>query len=283
MSVSSHRSETGAGAGGAGPSPASDVGSFLKVDLHTHTDRSLDAGTPPAELVERAAAAGLDRIAVTDHGSVEGALLARELAPERVIVGEEVRSACGIELIGLFLEERIPRGLPVEETVERIRDQGGVVYAPHPFAYVRGPRARARTALRWADAVEVANARAFWPSWNRRGRRAARRWDLPACAASDAHFPSELGRAFTLLPAFGDAASFRAALALAEPVLVATTPAGMHLVSLAHKVARLVLGRSRSPVGQPAAGSPESAGSVRAAARERYRSSGSPLGGPVSG
>lgn len=263
-----------------GESPGRGQGSSLKVDLHTHTDRSLDAGTSPGELVERAVEAGLDRIAVTDHGSIEGALLARELAPDRVVVGEEVRSACGTELIGLFLEARIPRGLRVEETVERIRDQGGLVYAPHPFAYVRNPRERARTALRWADAVEVANARAFWPSWNRRGRRAARRTGLPACAGSDAHFPSELGRAFTLLPAFRDAASFRAALTLAEPVLVETTAAGMHLVSLAHKTVRLI----RGPDGRSSGVAADGSGRDRSdRIRESYRTPRTPLGGPVSG
>jgi len=119
----------------------------LRVDLHTHTRWSPDAVTTPSELVERAAEVGLDRVAVTDHGEIDGALEARALDPGRVIVGEEIRCACGTELIGLFLEERIPMGLDAREVARRIADQGGVVYAPHPYAYARRPRRKARVAL----------------------------------------------------------------------------------------------------------------------------------------
>ena len=77
----------------------------MRVDLHSHTRYSLDATTTPQQLVQRAREAGLDRIAVTDHGEIEGALRARELDPALVIVGEEIRCRCGVELIGLFLTE----------------------------------------------------------------------------------------------------------------------------------------------------------------------------------
>src|SRR5690606_18231825 len=109
----------------------------LRIDLHAHTRFSPDATMSPRELVDRALDAGLDRIAVTDHGEIEGALEARAYAPAHVIVGEEIRCEGRTELIGLFLTERIPQGLPIEETVERIRAQGGLVYAPHPYAYAR--------------------------------------------------------------------------------------------------------------------------------------------------
>jgi predicted metal-dependent phosphoesterase TrpH len=212
---------------------------MLNVDLHCHTRASRDARTRPRELVERAAELGLDRVAVTDHGEIEGALEAKSLDPGRVIVGEEIRCRCRTEIIGLFLEERIPTGRSLAETVERIRDQGGVIYLPHPYAYVWRPSRHARRGLSWADAVEVVNARAFLPFWNRKAGRAARRHELPACAGSDAHFPEELGRAFTRMPAFRDAASFRAALAATRPVQVATTGPGAHVASVACKVARL--------------------------------------------
>ena len=149
---------------------------MFQVDLHSHTNRSHDAATPPRVLAERAREIGLDKIAVTDHGSLEGAFEAREHDPDLIIVGEEIRCRCRAELIGLFLTERIPMKLALEEVVERIHDQGGLVYAPHPYAYPREPRRRAARVLAVADIVEAVNARAFVPLWNRSARRAAPRF-----------------------------------------------------------------------------------------------------------
>ncbi len=221
---------------------------IFRVDLHTHTHHSLDATTPPAELVERAVAAGLDRLAVTDHGTIEGALEARELSPGRVIVGQEVRCRCGTELIGLFLTERIPERRPLEEVVERIRDQDGLVYAPHPYAYAWRPRRRARRALAVADLVEAFNGRAFLSHWNRRARAAAGRRGLPAAAGSDAHFPLEVGRAWTELPAFRDVEGFRRALPHARAVGRSTAGPTAHVASVGLKAVRWV-GELGSPRG----------------------------------
>ena len=136
---------------------------LLRIDLHAHTRFSLDAAMSPRELVDRALEAGIDRIAVTDHNEIEGALEARAYAPAHVIVGEEIRCEGNTELIGLFLTERIPPGLSVEETAERIRAQGGLVYAPHPYAYALRPRWHAARSLAVADIVEVFNSRGFFP------------------------------------------------------------------------------------------------------------------------
>lgn len=210
----------------------------LRVDLHAHTRHSRDAATAPEELVERAREAGLDRIAVTDHGTIEGALRARDLDPGLVIVGEEIRCACRTELIGLFLSERIPSRLPIEEVVERIRAQGGVIYAPHPFAYPRNPLQRARRALAVAEVAEVVNARAFLPLWNRAAGRAARHRGIALGAGSDAHFPAEIGRAYAHMPAFGSADEFRAVVSLSRPVSRMTTSPIFHVASMGLKVAR---------------------------------------------
>lgn len=214
------------------------AGERIRVDLHSHTVFSPDARTEPADLVERAAEVGLARIAVTDHGEIEGALLARELDPERVVVGEEIRCRCRTELIALFLEERIPQGLSLEETVERIRDQDGAVYAPHPFAYAIVPGWHAARALRVADAVEAFNSRAFLPFWNEQAREAARRRGIPAAAGSDAHFPVELGRAYTEMPRFTGAREFLAVLPEARAVGVRLGSPALHLSSAALKASR---------------------------------------------
>jgi len=205
---------------------------MFRVDLHAHTNYSHDAHTSPQDLVRRAREVGLDRIAVTDHGTIQGALRAKELDPDLVIVGEEVRCECNAELIGLFLTERIPMRLPLSEVVERIRDQGGVVYAPHPFAYPREPRRRAARALAVADVVEAINARAFLPWWNRAASRAAAERGIPQAAGSDAHFAFEIGRAHTVMPQFDTAETFKVALSDARPRQLAVSGPSLHVASL---------------------------------------------------
>lgn len=227
---------------------------MFRVDLHSHTGYSQDGHTPPAVLVERAREVGLDRIAVTDHGTIEGALEARELGGDLVIVGEEIRCRCRTELIGLFLEERVPQRLPLEETVQRIRAQGGVVYAPHPYAYARQALRRARRAMAVADVVEGINARAFLPVWNRAAIRAGRRRGLPVAAGSDAHFAFEIGRAFAEMPAFRDAADFLVAAPGARPVQTAVSSPVLHVAGLGLKcgsiLSDLAGGRPDAPVRQ---------------------------------
>lgn len=222
----------------------------LRADLHTHTCFSPDARMSPSDLVERAAELDLDRVAVTDHGEIEGALRARELDPSRVIVGEEIRCRGRTEVIGLFLSERIPPGLGLEETVARIRDQGGVVYAPHPFAYLHGPGWQAARAARVADILEVFNARAFLPRWNRLAVDLASRSRQPEAASSDAHFVEELGRGHTLLPHFTTATDLLAVLGLARPVRGSVSSPLVHVASVGLRV-----GRALWPEG-PLAGSP---------------------------
>jgi len=183
----------------------------IRADFHTHTSFSHDGHQTPRELVERARAVKLDRVAVTDHHTLDGALRAQDLDRARVIVGEEITARCGTHIIGLFLTMRIAPGRPLEAIVEEIRDQGGVVYLPHPFAYLLGAHRRAERALPLADLVEVWNSRAFYSPWNARALEAVRERELPQAAGTDAHFAAELGRAVTLLPSFSDAASLKLA------------------------------------------------------------------------
>lgn len=213
----------------------------LRVDLHSHTKYSRDSTLRPSELIERARAAGLDRIAVTDHNRMDGAWAAHALDPALIILGEEVDCAEGEDLIGLFIHEPIPAGLPVEEVAERIRDQGGIVYAPHPYAYVRRPGARAARVLAVADVVEAFNGRAFLPMWNRRALRAALAAGLPTGAGSDGHFAHEIGGVWTELPAFANAEEFRAALPQARPCHTRMSSPFIHVASIGVELSRKVL------------------------------------------
>ena len=215
---------------------------MIRADCHSHTLYSLDSRMTPADSVERAAAVGIDRIAVTDHNVIEGALEAHALAPERVIVGEEVTCGCGTHLIGLFLTERIPAGLPIEAVAERIRDQGGVVYAPHPYAYAWRAAWHAERALAVADVVEGVNSRAFIPAWNRRALREALRRGIPVAAGTDAHFPREIGRAYAEMPGFRNATEFLQAVRHARPVLVETASPVLLIASRVLEVSRQLVG-----------------------------------------
>jgi predicted metal-dependent phosphoesterase TrpH len=219
------------------------MSSFLRVDLHAHTWFSADSPTSPARLVRQARAAGLDRIAVTDHGTIEGAVAARAIDPELVIVGEEIRCKGGIDLIGLYLHEAVPNGVTVDEAARKIRSQGGVVYAPHPYAYLTRSAERAEEVADVADIIEVFNGRAFYPAWNRRAAGLAKASDVVAAVGSDGHMPWEIGRVFNRVPAFSDGQSLVNALRAAdEPVSSTITPL-IHVLSIGLQAVRTLLGR----------------------------------------
>lgn len=183
------------------------------MDLHMHTDHSHDCLSRPADVVRRAREVGLDRIAITDHDEITGAWEAKELDPELVIVGEEVGTAEGHDLVGLFLSRHIPPGGSFREVADEIRAQGGVVYLPHPFDAYRGATEEFLAGVEdCVDAVEGLNARLHDPRRNMRARDWARERSLPLGAGSDAHLLSEIGRARVRAPAFDGAAGFLMAL-----------------------------------------------------------------------
>ncbi|MDT8436483.1 MAG: dephospho-CoA kinase [Gemmatimonadota bacterium] len=184
-----------------------------RVDLHLHTSASHDCLSRPAEVVERARREGLDRIAVTDHDEIEGAFAARDIAPDLVIVGEEVRTAEGLDLIGLFLRERVEPRRDFRETAAAIRSQGGIVYVPHPFDARRGTTEEFLAGVAdGIDAVEAFNARVHEPDRNRRAAAWAEARGLPAGAGSDAHLLREIGRGCCLTAPFAGPEDFCAAL-----------------------------------------------------------------------
>jgi predicted metal-dependent phosphoesterase TrpH len=175
----------------------------MRLDMHLHTRGSFDCLSDPRRVVERALACGIDRICVTDHNEIAvAAALAAEF-PTHVIAGEEVKTAEGIDIIGLFLKERIPKGTPARATCEAIRAQGGLVYVPHPFAGGKGGGGRVLPQIEdLIDAVEGFNARIHDAALNARAAAWARRRSIPMGAGSDAHTLAEVGRAWVELPAF---------------------------------------------------------------------------------
>ena len=188
----------------------------VRVDLHTHTMWSGDSTTTPEEFEQAVLASGLDVVCVTDHNAIAGAIELRDRLAARVIVGEELRTAHG-EIIGLFLTERVPMGIDHLDAARAIRDQGGVVYVPHPFDPMRRNMSeRALYELAEADlvdAVEVLNAKTSLASLNRRAAEFAAEFGIVAGAGSDAHVPDALGAAFVQMPDFETPIEFLASLA----------------------------------------------------------------------
>jgi predicted metal-dependent phosphoesterase TrpH len=189
--------------------------SRIKLDMHTHSEYSPDSRTPLVAQMKALKAAGIDVVCATDHNTIEGALRLCDIADGvRVIVGEEISTRDG-EIIGLFLEKPIPRDLSGEDTIARIRDQGGIVSVPHPFSRNRMYHLRREALERlWPliDCLEVFNAREAFASDNRRAEAFAKERDIPGGAGSDAHRTSELGRAWVEVDDFADQRGFLEAL-----------------------------------------------------------------------
>jgi dephospho-CoA kinase len=173
----------------------------LRIDLHLHTRGSWDCLSDPEAVLARARERGIGRIAITDHNRLGVALEMHRRYPHAVIPGEEVKTAEGIDVIGLYLSEEIPKGTSMEETCRRIRSQGGIVYLPHPYAAGKGGSGRYAEALApKVDVVEVLNARLRSRERNRRGLELARRQGRLQGAGSDAHTVGEVGNAYVALP-----------------------------------------------------------------------------------
>lgn len=192
---------------------------LIRVDMHSHTRLSSDSLNDPRKLVQVAAQRGLGALCVTDHNKLANALALSQMPdlPIKVIPSEEVKTNEG-EIIGYFLSEMVPRGLTPEETVRRIKGQGGLVCVPHPFDTLRtASKLRNEALYRLVDAgmidiLEVLNARALKPEDNQLALEYAQQRGLAMSAGSDAHTLLEVGRAYVEMPDFDGPQQFLASL-----------------------------------------------------------------------
>jgi hypothetical protein len=172
---------------------------FIQCDLHMHTDHSPDCATPVETLIDTAKARGLGAIAITDHNEVSGATAAREYAETaggiKVIVAEEVKTAEQGEVIGLFIEKKIERGMTMAETMAEIRRQGGLVYVPHPFDRFHSvpDYEHLLNVVEEIDILEVFNPRVAFSAFNEEAVRFARKYRIVPGAGSDSHVAQALG------------------------------------------------------------------------------------------
>jgi predicted metal-dependent phosphoesterase TrpH len=190
---------------------------LLKVDFHCHTYHSPDSLTTIDKLVRSARQHGMDRIVVTDHNLLAGALEAKAEAPDLIIVGEEVQTTEG-EFLAAFVTQEIPKGLEPMEALRQLRDQGAFISVSHPFDVHRSgwPLETLEKLAPLVDAIEGFNARVLDRMFNAKAIRFAHEHNLPRTAGSDAHHPIEIGAAYSILPEFTDAESLRSAIKQAQ-------------------------------------------------------------------
>jgi len=193
------------------------------ADFHCHTRHSRDSRLTEDRFIQLAVERGLTHVAVTDHNTIEGSVAVRDRAEQlgvadrlTVILGQEVSSADG-EIIGLFIESTIPRGLSAEETAEAIHAQGGLVSIPHPFdpfrrSHIRPEPLEQLAASHRIDAMEVFNSRVTLPRHNQQAADFAARHGIPGVACSDSHTALEVAMSFNALPAFASAAELATVL-----------------------------------------------------------------------
>ena len=194
---------------------------LIDVDLHMHTDHSGDCATPVEVLLDAARRQGLGAIAVTDHNEVSGAHEAALKAAEygvKIIIGEEVKTADQGEVIGLFIQERIPKGVTLQEAIADIRRQGGLVYVPHPFDRMHSvpDYEHMLDIVDDIDAVEIFNPRVAISSFNEEAARFAAKYRMVAGAGSDSHVAQGLGSVRLRMRDFDGPEEFLASLADAE-------------------------------------------------------------------
>jgi len=187
---------------------------LLKADLHIHTAYSIDCNMSLEDIINRCLETEINCIAISDHGTVEGALKMQSLAPFPVIVAEEILTPYG-EIMGMFLKEGIPSGLPIEQAISRIRAQDALVCLPHPFDTFRGLRLdnkRLEELAEEIDIIEVFNARSPLFRSATKARTFAMKYDIPGAAVSDAHTVSEIGHTYMEMPEFNGKDDFLQAL-----------------------------------------------------------------------
>ncbi len=188
---------------------------MLKADLHIHTRYSMDCDTPLDKIIARCQELSINCIAVADHGTAQGALEMRQIAPLKVIVAEEILTTEG-EIMGMFLKETIPGGITPQEAVRRIRAQGGLVNIPHPFERIRGSALKDEVIDEIAgdiDLIEVLNSRSPFPANTDKARAFAAKHGIPGGAGSDAHTVLEIGNAYVEMPDFNTPEEFLKAIA----------------------------------------------------------------------
>jgi predicted metal-dependent phosphoesterase TrpH len=199
---------------------------FVRADFHCHTRYSKDSLNNIQYLLNICQRRKVDRIVITDHNTIAGALIAQQMDPERVIVGEEIKTTRG-ELLAVFVKEEVPAGLPPSDAITRLRDQGAFISVSHPFDLGRSGAWNLEDLLQIAslvDAIEIFNSRCIRTVYNTWAQEYAHQHNLLGTAGSDAHSLVEIGRATLELPVFYDTQSLKQSLQKAHLCATLSAP-----------------------------------------------------------
>ena len=205
---------------------------MISLEFHCHTYASKDSLTRPMDLIKAARRKGLNRLVITDHNSIEGALEAQAIDPELVIVGEEIMTTKG-EILAAYIREQIPPFLSPQETIDRLKEQGAFISVSHPFDAMRSGGWKENDLLEiipFVDAIEVYNSRCMMPRFNRLARNFAEQHNLAGTVGSDAHAAFEVGRSVLLLDQFSGPEEMRSVIRQAQ-FRVKWSPWWFHLTS----------------------------------------------------
>jgi len=217
---------------------------LIKADLHVHTWHSVDSYMSYDQLIEACQKKGVNCVAVADHGTTRGARDLSKIAPFKIIICEEVRTPYG-EIMGMFLQEDIPDKITIEETIKRIRDQGGLICIPHPYDVVRPSAFRNRSKLEsvaeLADIIEVFNSRSLFPGAEKKSRDLAMRHARVMSCGSDAHSPEEIAFATVEMDDFNTKEEFLTALSRGKLNCRKSSPL-IHLISTTARLRKISKG-----------------------------------------
>ena len=199
----------------------------LLIEFHCHTIYSKDSLVSPARLVETCHKKGINRVIITDHNTVAGALEAQKLAPDLIIVGEEIMTTKG-EILAAFVAEEIPAMLSPQEAIFRLKEHGAFISISHPFDFTRSghwQEADLLEILPYIDAIETFNSRCLLSRMNKQAQEFAQRHGIASTVGSDAHTLFELGRATLTLPTFKSGSELRTVIRQGLPQMRRT---GIH-------------------------------------------------------
>ena len=175
----------------------------MLMDPHIHSKYSGDATASPEDIIKKSKEIGLDAIAIADHNTLKGSIVAmkevKDLDDFIVIPAMEVTSNKG-HIVALGITQEVEKGLSPEETIDKIRSQGGIAIAPHPFVRYREGLCGYVKNLD-IDAIETLNSRYIFGYSNWRAKRLAEKRGIPKIGASDAHFLGAIGSCVTELEA----------------------------------------------------------------------------------
>ena len=185
-----------------------------RVDFHCHTIYSKDSMTEINTLIKTLQQKAIDRVVITDHNTIAGARAAQAIDPQRIIIGEEIKTNSG-EILAIFLQEFVPPGLSPQATIQRLRDQDAFISVSHPFDRIRSGAWQESELVKiidQIDAIEIFNSRCLSPDFNHQAQLFAQRHSLAGTVGSDAHAAFEIGQATLTLDHFNNAEELRSSL-----------------------------------------------------------------------